>query len=156
MHLSHEGKAYKPPRVVSHMKAVLIGRHQLLPAQIQTLTSAQIEITKQVPQVPTEPQQLQQFIQQLKQEGVEAIVIQALPPHLIAQLQQHFTIFMLKMEAVKTTESEEEAEALKAQAPEKRVILQSALGEKKTFRVVEFKGLFKVKLIIQEEPVVIV
>jgi len=108
------------------VKAVLIGRHQLLPAQMEALQKIKIEVIEQIPQVPTEAQQIVEFVKQLKEKGVEALVIQALPPHLIAQLQQHFTILVLKMEVVATVKSKEEAEKIKAQAPEKRVILQGA------------------------------
>jgi len=139
------------------IKAILVGRHSLLESQVKTLYEAEIEIIGQVSQVPTEPQKLQEFINELKQKGVKALVVQALPLHLIAQLLQHFEIYIFKMEAIAVSESLEEAKKIMELKPTHRIILPSRVGEKESYRVLEFKGLFKIKEIkVVEEPVVVV
>ncbi len=136
-------------------KAALIGRHKLLPAQQEAIQRLGVEIVEQIAQVPTESQQLQQFIEQLKQKGVQALVVQALPIELLSQLLKHFTIFFMKMQQAAIVESEEEAQRLVQEAPEKRVAIPSAMGEKKTFRIMEFVGVTRVKkIVIEEEPVI--
>jgi len=118
MIIESEEKLINPQREYYPMKAALVGRHQLLKIQEEVIRRAGLEIIKQIPQIPNEPQQLQQFIQQLKQENVQALVIQALPPQLIAQLLPHFQIFSLKMEAVAVTESLQEAQKIVNEKPE--------------------------------------
>jgi len=138
------------------MKAVLVIRHRLLPAQEEAIKKAQIEIVETIQQIPepTTPQ-FKQFVSELKAKGVEAILTVALPPHLLMAIQQAgFKLLIFKMEAVKTVESEEEAKKLVEEAPHKRVALPGALGEKKTFRVVEFKGIYEVKIVVEEKPIV--
>ncbi len=136
-------------------KAALIGRHKLLPSQERAIQRLGVEIVEQIAQVPTEPQQLQHFIQQLKQKGVQALIVQALPIELLSQLLKHFTVFFMKMQQVALVESEEETQRLVQEAPEKRVVIPSAMGEKKTFRIMEFVGITRVKkIVIEEEPVI--
>jgi len=134
------------------MKAVLVTRHTLLRIQEESIRKAGLKIVKTILQVPVESNELQKFIAELKSEGVEAIVTTGLPPHLIAQLQNHFTIYVLKSKAILTTEKEEEAKKLYNENTEKRFIL---LGEK-SYRVMEFVGLYKVRVQVEEEPVVVV
>ena len=137
------------------IKAVLIGRHRLLPAQQEAIQRLGVEIVEQVAQVPTEPQQLQKFISELKQKGIQALIVQALPIELLSQLLKHFTIFFMKMQQAALVESEEEAQRLVAEKPEKRVAIPSAVGERKTFRIMEFVGVTRVKkIVIEEEPVI--
>ena len=137
------------------MKTVIIGRHQLLPKQKEALEQLKVTIAKQVPQVSVDPKELEEFIRQLKAEDVEALVVQALPVDLLSKLLPHFTIFFLKMKAIATVESEEEAKKLVAEAPDRRVIIPSALGEKRSFRVMEFVGITKIKRIVVEEEFVV-
>ena len=140
------------------MKVALVTRHQLLEAQKEAIKKAGLEVVEQVAQIPepTTPQ-FKQFVQELKQKGVEAILTVALPPHLMHAIQQAgFKILVFKMEAIKTTESEEEAKKLVEEAPHKRVALAGAIGEKKTFRVMEFKGIVEVRVIIEEKPIITV
>ena len=125
------------------MKAVLVIRHKLLPSQEEAIKKAGLEIIEQIQQIPEKPEEFQKFVQELKAKGIEAVLTIALPPHLLAQLQRFFKILVFKMEAIKTVESEEEAKKLVEEKPTHRVALQGALGEKKTFRVLEFKGILK-------------
>jgi len=134
------------------MRAILVSRHRLLPAQEEAIKKAGIEIIEVVQAVPEEKNELQKFIQQLKQKGVEAIVAAALPAPLVAQLQNHFRIFILKMRNIKVTESEEEAKKLEAEAPRKRVALPPVRGN--AWRVVEFIGLYETRIHIEERLVV--
>ena len=133
------------------MKAVLISRHELLPSQRRALEKAGLEIVKTVAAVPTEPAELRKFIEQLKSEGVEAIVAAALPLPLLVQLQNHFPIFILKMRQVAVANNEEEAKRIVNEAPERRVALPPIRGPH--WRVVEFEGLYKVRVQLEEELV---
>lgn len=160
---TQKGKTYKLPTgrytrmstTQTKTKAALIGRHRLLPSQETVIAKLGIEIVEQIAQVPTEPQQLQQFIEQLKNRGVQVLIVQALPIELLSQLLRHFTILFIKMQQVALVESEEEAQRLVQEAPEKRVAIPSAMGEKKTFRIMEFVGVTRVKkIVIEEEPVI--
>ena len=138
-------------------KVVTVVRHKLLPSQEEALRKANFEVLRNVEQIPNPgTQEFNQLIQQLKAEGVKGIVTVALPPHLLQALSQHFEVFILKMEAIKTTENQAEAEKLVNEKPTHRVALKGALGEKETFRILEFKGIFKIKVQIIEEPVVTV
>jgi len=134
------------------MKAVLVTRHTLLRIQEESISKAGLKIVRTVMQIPTEQSELQKFISELKSQGIEAIVTTGLPPHIIAQLQNHFTIYVLKSKAILTTEKEEEAKKVYSENSEKRYIL---LGEK-SYRVMEFVGLYKVRVQVEEEPVVVV
>ncbi len=137
---------------MSTRKAVLVGRHKLLPAQEEALRKAGFEIVEQVPQIPSEPGELQKWAQEVKSRGISTIVIQALPPHLIAiLLQAGLEVISMKMQAVATVTTEEEAKRLVAEAPEKRTFLPAREGG---FRVVEFVGLTRIKrIVIEEEPI---
>ncbi len=136
-------------------KAALIGRHKLLPAQQEAIQRLGVEIVEQIAQVPTEPQQLQQFISELKQKGIQALIVQALPIELLSQLLRHFEVFFMKMQQVALVTSEAEAQRLVQEAPHKRVAIPSAMGEKKTFRIMEFTSITRVKrIVIEEEPVI--
>jgi len=134
------------------MKAVLVTRHTLTRLQEESIRKAGLKIVKTVMQIPTEPTELQKFVNELKSQGIESIVTTGLPPHIIAQLQNHFTIYVLKSKAILTTQSEEEAKKVYSENTEKRFIL---LGEK-TYRVMEYIGLYKVRVQVEEEPVVVV
>ncbi len=138
------------------IKTILVTRHELLPAQQIALQKAGIEIVEVVPQVPSEITQLQKWCQEVKQRGVEAIVTTALPLHLIPPiLQSKLRLFILKMNAIKTTESKEEAQLIVNEKPTHRVILEGRLGEKPTFRVVEFIGLVEIKKVEVVEELVV-
>ena len=137
------------------MKAVLVIRHKLLPSQEEAIKKAGLEIIEQIQQIPEKPEEFQKFVQELKARGIEAVLTVALPPHLLMAIQQAgFKRLIFKMEAIKTTESEEEAKKLVAEAHEKRVALPGALGEKKTYRILEFKGIYEVKIVVEEKPIV--
>jgi len=137
------------------MKGAIIGRHSLLPSQQKALESLQVKIVKQIPQVPTDQKALEQFIHELKSQGIEALIIQALPIDLLAKLLPHFTIYFMKMQAVATVESEEEAKKIIEQAPDKRVAIPAPNRDKKTFRIMEFIGITKIKKIVVEEEFVV-
>ena len=136
------------------MKTALVIRHKLLPSQEKAIKLANLEIVETIQQIPEKPQEFQEFVKRLKAKGVEAILTVALPPHLLAQLSKHFKILIFKMEAIKLVESEVEAKKIINEKPELRVALPSAVGEKKTFRILEFRGIYEVKVIIEEKPLV--
>jgi len=135
------------------MKVALVTRHKLLPSQEEAIKKAGLEVVETIQQIPEKPEELQKFVQELKQKGVEAILTVALPPHLLAQLQRFFKILIFKMEAIATV-PQEQAEKLVAEAPHKRVALPGRPGE--PFRVMEFKGIFEVKVVIEEKPIITV
>lgn len=138
----------------TQIKAILVTRHKLLPAQEVALQKAGIEIVEVVPQVPSEVSELEKWCREKKAQGVEAIVTVALPPHLIAVIQKHLRVLVFKMKTIATTESEEEAMKLVQEKPTHRTALAGAIGEKKTWRVVEFEGLVEIKVQIEEKPIV--
>jgi len=124
------------------MKAVLIGRHSLLPIQTRMLEKLGIEIVRQVPQVPTSPQEISQFVAQLKAEGVEAIVIQALPMAVLATLLQEakkhgIKVLTFEQETI-FTGSVEEAKKLVEEKPERRTLLTAPNAPA---RVIEAKAI---------------
>ena len=140
------------------MKSVLIGRHNLLPVQEELLRKINAEIVRRVEQVPTEPQQIREFVKQLKEGGVEAIVIMGLPINLLAVLHQEakkvgIELLLFEMKAIETTESEERARQLVAEKPHARTMLKEAGTAK--IRVIECVGISRVKEVkVEVEPLV--
>jgi hypothetical protein len=131
-------------------RVVYVGRHKLLPAQLKALEELQLQIAKQIENLPTEPQALQQLIQQLKAEGIQAVVTVALPPHLLASLSSAFKTYVFEMKST-TVQSVEEAEKYVAQNPAARTYLPGRPGE--PVRVLEFTAVNEVKVIIESKRV---
>jgi predicted Fe-Mo cluster-binding NifX family protein len=132
------------------VKAVYVGRHRLLPAQLQALEELGIEIVKNIENLPTEPQPLAQLLNQLKDEGVEAVVTIALPPQLLATLSSKFRTFVFEMKSA-TANSIEEAEEFVRQNPSTRTYLPGRPGE--PVRILEFAGVNEVKVVIESKRV---
>ena len=138
------------------IKAVLVTRHSLLPSQEDAILKAGFKIVEIVPQVPSEISELIKWCREQKQKGVEAIVTTALPIHLIPPiLSAGLRLFVFKMNSIATVYSREEAERIKNEKQTHRIVLEGRLGEKATFRIVEFVGLYEIKEVkIVEELVV--
>jgi len=131
-------------------KVVYVGRHKLLPAQLKALEELQLQIVKTIENLPTEAPQLNALIQQLKAEGVQAIVTVALPPHLLAALSQSFKVYVFEMKSY-TADTVETAEKFVAQAPDRRTYLPGRPGE--PVRLLEFTAVNEVKVVIESRRV---
>jgi hypothetical protein len=132
------------------VKVVYVGRHKLLPAQLKALEELRLQIAKQIENLPTEPQALQQLIQQLRAEGVQAVVTVALPPHLLAALSSAFKVYVFEMKS-STVSSIAEAEKYVAQNPAARTYLPGRPGE--PVRVLEFSAINEVRVVIESKRV---
>jgi len=131
-------------------KAVLVGRHKLLPLQEKALNDLGIQIVRQIENLPTEQNQLRGLIEKLKGEGVEAVVTVALPPQLLASLSASFNLYVFEMKS-HTVQSVEEAERWVSEAPEKRTYLPGRPGE--PVRCLEFVGVNSVRVVIESKRV---
>jgi hypothetical protein len=138
------------PSEVNKMKAVYVGRHVLLPAQLQALKELEFEIIKQIENLPTDPQQLNTSLNELVQQGIEAVVTIALPPHLLATLSSKFKVYVFEMKS-STVSSIDEAEKWVAENPAARTYLPGRPGE--PVRVLEFQAINEVKVIVQSKRV---
>lgn len=128
------------------MKAVLVSRHPLLPIQEECLKKAGIEIVKTLPQLPSEERELKQLIEELKKEGIEAVVAVALPLPLIVQLKQlGMRVILSKQRAIATVRSEKEARRIIEEKPWTRFMLATRSGEGSLIRVLEFEGWAEIK-----------
>jgi len=129
------------------MKVAYVGRHNLLPAQVQALKELELEIVKQIENLPD---QLNTLLNELVQQGIEAIVTIALPPHLLASLSNKFKVYILEMKSA-TVSSIDEAEKWVAENPAARTYLPGRPGE--PVRVLEFQAINEVKVIVQSKRV---
>jgi len=132
------------------MKAVYVGRHNLLPLQQEGIRELGLELVKQIENLPTEPKEINQVIQQLKAEDIQAVVTVALPPHLLASLSQNFKVFVFEMKS-STVPSTADAEKWIAENPSRRTYLPGRPGE--PTRVLEFIGINEVKVVIESKRV---
>jgi hypothetical protein len=131
------------------MRAVLVGRHKLLESQRQALQQLGIVVVAQVEQLPESQRELEKLVEGWRREGVEAVVTGGLPAHLVAQLGKHgVRILQLRMKAITIAKSEEEAKRLVAEKPGWRVALPSPEGG---FRVMEFEGIYELRVVIEEK-----
>jgi uncharacterized coiled-coil protein SlyX len=131
-------------------KVVYVGRHKLLPAQTKALEELNFQIVKTIENLPTEPAALDALIQQLRAEGVQAIVTVALPPHLLASLSRAFKVYVFEMKS-STVSTIEEAEKFVAQNPSARTYLPGRPGE--PIRVLEFTAINEVKVVIESKRI---
>jgi len=130
-------------RMEGKIKVVYVGRHTLLSAQEKTIEKARLEIVETIPLLSEES------IEELKKKGITNIVTAALPPHLLSRLSAlGFDVYILKMKSVGMATTREEAEKWVREDPDKRTYLP---GEK--IRLLEYEGLFKVKISVEEIPV---
>jgi len=131
------------------MKAVYVGRHTLLPAQEQGVRELGLEIVKRIENLP-EGQELTKLVSSLKNEGVEAVITVALPPHLLASLSKAFRVFVFEMRS-STVQTIAEAEKWVTEEPTKRTYLPGRPGE--PVRLLEFTGINEVRVIIESKKV---
>jgi hypothetical protein len=132
------------------MRAVYIGRHQLLQLQERALEELGIEIVRKIENLPVEPAQLSTLLTELQREGIEAVITVALPPHLLAALSQKFPLFVFEMRST-TFQSTEEAERWAAEKPEARTWMPGRPGE--PVRALEFVAINKVRVLIESTRV---
>jgi len=132
------------------MKVALVSRHRLLPAQEKALGELGFEVVRRIENLPTEEGQLRALVEELRREGVEAVVTVALPPHLLSALSQNFPVYVFEMESTTFT-SEDEARAWVSEKPEWRTYLPGRSGE--PVRGLEFRALSRVRVVIERERV---
>jgi predicted Fe-Mo cluster-binding NifX family protein len=133
------------------VKVVYVGRHKLLPAQEKALLNGlNFEVVKTIENLPTEPAALNALIQQLKSEGIQAVVTVALPPHLLASLSAALKVYVFEMKS-HTVSTIEEAEKFVAENPSARTYLPGRPGE--PIRVLEFNAINEVKVVIESKRV---
>jgi len=131
------------------MKAVYVSRHTLLPSQERGVRELGLEIIRKIENLP-EGQELIKLINDLKSEGIEAVITVALPPHLLASLSKAFRVFVFEMRS-STVPTVTDAEKWVAEAPERRTYLLGRPGE--PVRVMEFIGINETKVIIESRRV---
>ena len=132
------------------VKAVYIGRHVLLPAQEVAVRACGLEIAEKIENLPTDSRELQKLVNELKQKGIAAVVTIALPPNLLAVLGSAFDLYVFEMQST-TVASIDEAMNFVRSDPSKRTYLPGKPNE--SIRVLEFKGINKLKIIIESKPV---
>jgi len=132
------------------MKTAYVGRHVLLPAQIQAVEALGLELVEKIENLPADQTALNALIANLKQKGIQAVLTVALPPHLLAMLSNTFTLYVFEMQSF-TTSSIDEAEKWVNEKPESRTYLPGKPGE--PIRALEFTGVSKIKVIIHSERV---
>ena len=128
------------------MKAVLVGRHDLLEAQKKALDVLNVEIVKKVEQISD----VNEFVNEVINSKANVVVIQALPISILAQIltplqRNGVRILMFEMGNAKLFDSKQDAEKYVNEAPEKRVLLSTTTDNK--WRVVEFTRVVEVKRI---------
>jgi hypothetical protein len=131
------------------MKAVYVGRHALLPAQEQGVKELGLEVVRKVENLP-DGQELIKLINDLKNEGIQAVITIALPPHLLASLSKAFRVFVFEMRS-STVPTVTDAEKWVAENPAKRTYLPGKPGE--PIRVMEFIGINETKVVIESKRV---
>ena len=131
-------------------KVAYVGRHRLLSLQERALSELGFSIVKTVENLPTDPRELNTLLDQLKEEGIEAIITVALPPNLLAMLSSKFPLYVFEMRST-TFSSLEDAERWASEKPEARTYLSGRAGE--PIRAMEFMGINKVKVTITSEKV---
>jgi hypothetical protein len=130
------------------MKVALVGRHKLLDLQAVALKEAGFEIAEQIINLPNDPKELRAFVEELRKR-VDAIVTVALPPQILAVLQDagfKDRIYVFAMNS-KTVATEEEAKKWVEEAPDRRTYLPGRPGE--PVRILEFVGLDRVRITIE-------
>jgi hypothetical protein len=137
-----ESKTLPPGSVgagVQAIRAVYVGRHELLPAQDAALKMLNIEIVKIVKELPVDIQMLRQMLRNLRNHA-DAVVTLALPTDLLLEIKDaNFKVFMFRMNS-STVSNVAEAEAWVAQDPEWRTYIPAERpGE--PIRVMEFAAI---------------
>ena len=126
-----------------------MGRHTLLPAQEQGVKALGLEIVRKVENLP-DGQELIKLINDLKNEGIQAVITIALPPHLLASLSKAFKVFVFEMRS-STVPTVTDAEKWVAENPAKRTYLSGRPGE--PVRIMEFIGINETKVVIESKRV---
>ena len=131
-------------------KAVLVTRHRLLPSQ-EADVNRYFTVVAKYEQLPSNPREVMALASELKSKGVDYVITTVLPPQLLQALERGgLTVVVMKMDAIATV-PKEEAEKLVAEKPDRRVALPGRSPEE-PYRVVEYKGLYKVRVVVEEEP----
>jgi hypothetical protein len=132
------------------VKSVYVGRHRLLPAQQEALNELKLCVVKQIENLPMDAGELNALLRQLRNEGIEAVVTIALPPHLLAQLSATFPLYVFEMKS-STVPTVEDAQRWVQEDPGSRTYLPGRPGE--AIRVLQFTGVNRVRVTIQSEKV---
>lgn len=127
------------------MKAVVVSRHELLTAQARALDALGAEIVEIVGQYDPDTDN-----PRWKAQGVEAVFTIALAPALLARLCEAFRVFTFDMKSAGMTDSEEQARAWCAHAPEVRSYLPAREG---SHRLLEFHGVSELRIQIETQRV---
>ena len=136
------------------MRAVVIGRHRMLPAQLESLRRLGVESIEQVAGV--DEGRLEDQVEGWARRGVRYVIVQALPLRILVRLfnvcrARGIDVLLARMEQVAVVEGEEEAMRLVEEAGDRRTFLR-APGDV-VVRVVEFKGWERiVRLEVELEP----
>ena len=132
------------------MKAVIIGRHELLPGQLEQLKKLGVIETKYVASLPEDAVELQSVIEQWREQGVKAVIVQALPLRILARLwelcsRHGIDVVTAEMVTVGLARNEGEAKALVEARPDVRTYVRSPTD--KVIRVIEFRRWLRVKML---------
>ncbi len=130
------------------LKAVVIGRHELLPRQLSELRRLGVSEVMYVVSLPDNAEELDRLVRKWKEQGARAVIVQALPLRLLVHLwnvcRKHgLDLLVAEMVTVGAAGSEEEAKRIVNENPDARTYLR-APGDK-AIRVVEFKGWRRVR-----------
>lgn len=134
---------------IAAAKYVVVGRHKFTSRQEKLLEEAGFTVqTARIEQM----QSPQEVVEKAKETGASAIVVQALPMHLLAQLLQHasragMSVYSFRIEAVATINSEEEARKIAEETGADIVLPDPRSGN---YRVSKTVALQKVKRIVVE------
>ncbi len=128
------------------VRAVVVGRHRMLKAQLEVLRELGVESVEQVSGV--DENRVEEQVAEWASRGVKYIIVQALPLSLLVRLfeasQKHgVDVLLARMKQVAVVEGEDEAEKLVSEAPERRTFLRSR-GDL-AVRVIEFRGWERIK-----------
>ena len=123
------------------MKGLLVGRHELLQAQSRALEDLGIEIVSRAEHI--DRQKASQI------EGVDAVVIQALPLSVLVEILpvlrgKGIKVLMMEQEAVGDLVPLDEAKKLVAEKPDRRTTLVALHAGEEKARVIEFKRMVEV------------
>ena len=135
-------------------RAIVIGRHRMMPAQVEELREKGIDAIEQVAKI--EEDEIPQLVETWARNDVRYIVIQALPLALLYKLFREarkagIDLIIAWMDTVAVTEDEEEARKLVQEKPDRRTYLK-APGDK-AIRVIEHRKWMKIKrLEVELEP----
>ncbi len=136
------------------MKAVVIGRHRMLPAQVEELEKLGVEAVEQV--LGIDEDRIQETVKKWVENNVKFVIIQALPLRLLHKLyvetsKYGIVLVVAHMKTVGLAANEEEAKRLVSEKPCARTYLK-APGDS-AIRVIEHVRWERIKnLEVELEP----